>query len=144
MGRGREDAANQFSLYRQIIKAGKGESTLRNANNIYVQSGYSINPSFQQKAEDKFSAKVNELNFGDRERAAKTINGDVSAATNGKIEDLIKPDFISSDSRIVLVNAVWEFPFKANLTLPGDFKNTNGPKVKVPFMHSEKEMRTNI
>lgn len=138
------DAAEQFFQYRQRIKTGKGDSTFTSANNIYVQRGYSINPQFQESAERWFSAKVNGINFADKERSAKEINGDVSDATNGKIVDLIKPDLISSDSRIVLVNAVyfqgaWEFPFKPNLTLPGDFKNVDGTKSKVLFMHNEKD-----
>ena len=50
---------------------------------------------------------------GKADAAGQQINGFVKEKTRGKIQDLFPPRSLGSDSRVVLVNAVY---FKANVS----------------------------
>ena len=54
-----------------------------------------------------FHSDIKTMNFGDSEAAADTINKWVEDRTRNKIKDLIQPDMINEDTRLILVNAIY-------------------------------------
>lgn len=140
---------NQFFEYSKILQNGVGASTFSIANKIYVQNGYSINRNFSSVAASMFQSGIESVDFVNKGDATRKINNFVEDQTNKKITDLIKPDMLSSDSRLILVNAIyfngaWEKPFNPNHTTKGDFYINETEKVSVDFMHIERDFRFNF
>lgn len=132
-------AANQFVEHREALLKNIGESTLSIANRIYIQQGQQLKKDFKEMAVSKFESDVEPLNFAESEKSAQIINTFVEEKTNGKIKTLFKPDQLTSDTRSVLVNAIyfkgtWEKPFTKAFTHKRDFYNSETEKVSVDFM----------
>jgi serpin B len=77
---------------------------------------------------------------GSPDAAKDTINSWVSSETADKINDLLPGGSITSETRIVLVNAVhlklpWAEPFQASNTASGSFTRGDGSTVTASFMH---------
>ncbi len=71
--------------------------------------------------------------------ARMNINGWVSDQTNAKIVDLLPEGSLTSDTRFVLVNAVyfkavWQTPFEPSATRPADFHKLDGSTASVDEM----------
>jgi serpin B len=118
------------------------------ANALWAQQGLEFVPEFRDITGKSYSAGVREVNFGDREAARGTINRWVEEQTRDKIKDLLQPNDITGNVRLVLTNAIyfkgeWKHQFKKERTFDGDFETAPGVKVKVPMMrHSEIKLRT--
>lgn len=72
--------------------------------------------------------------------AESTINEWVSYETDDKINNLLPPNAITNDTRIVLVNAIhlklpWAQPFQASSTMSGTFTRGDGSTVTARFMN---------
>jgi serpin B len=72
-----------------------------------------------------------------------TINDWVSDETEAKIEDLLPPDSITSETVLVLTNAIyfnaaWMYPFQEEWTHDGAFDLLDGGQVTVPMMTQTK------
>lgn len=50
---------------------------------------------------------IETVNFGESEKTANQINQWVESKTNSKIKDLIKKDDVDSDTKVILVNALY-------------------------------------
>src|SRR5439155_8141598 len=82
------------------------------------------------------------INTRAREEARKTINAWVEEQTKDKIKELIKPDILTVDTRLVLTNAIyfkaaWMRPFEPKQTKDDDFTLADGKKVKAKLMHGQ-------
>lgn len=80
------------------------------------------------------------VDFAKSSEAAAIINRPVEEKTHNKIKDLIDPKSLDSDSRVVLVNAVylkgkWEEAFQEHETRNRDFYSSETGKAPVKFMH---------
>lgn len=135
-------SANQFHEYYDLLERGAGNSIFSIANKVYVQQGYPLNKDFQQVAVQSFKSGIESINFGNRAEAAQTINRFVELETKEKIKQLIKPEMLSTDSRVVLINAVyfkgeWKYKFNKDFTIKSDFYTSETESTPVDFMHIE-------
>ncbi len=110
------------------------------ANRLWGQRDYQFLPAFRDLTRDKYSAELAQLDFADSEHSRQVINSWVEEQTEKKIVDLIPGGFLSSDTRLVLTNAVyfqgnWADQFKKEDTSDQDFQVNKTAKVKVPMMH---------
>jgi serpin B len=111
------------------------------ANSLWGQIGYSFRPEFLDMIGQNYGAGLRLVNFidkGERERSRTAINDWVSEKTEGKIEDLIRKDILSNQTRLVLANAIyfkadWLKPFR-NGTRNDEFVLLDGSTVTVPMM----------
>lgn len=136
--------ANQFAEYYGLLQKSVGQSTLSIANQLYVKNGYQINKNFEEVAVKKFLSGIDSLDFEKNVESAQTINRFVEEKTKEKIKDLIKPDMLNADTRLVLINAIyfkgnWEYQFDKDRTNEGDFYVGESETVKVDFMHIKKK-----
>jgi serpin B len=74
------------------------------------------------------------------------MNSWVEGKTNFKIKNLIPPEFINNNTKIVLVNAIyflgnWSQPFNASLTFKGPFFFNNNTQALVDFMKIKKPFK---
>lgn len=140
IGNDKSTVANQFLEHREQLEKSAGAATLEIANRIYVQQGHKLNKNFEEIAVSKFESGIESLNFAEAKKSAETINHFVDEQTHGKIKELFKPDQLNSDTRSVLVNAIyfkgnWEKKFNKDFTRKNDFYNSDTEKVTVDYMY---------
>ncbi|TKJ29241.1 MAG: serpin family protein [Chloroflexi bacterium B3_Chlor] len=117
-----------------------GGFRLNIANSIWGQTGYSFLAEFLDILAENYGAGLRVLDFANAPEDSRVIINDwVSDETEGKIEDLLPPDSITSLTRIVLTNAIyfnaaWSHPFEEELTHDGAFNLLDGGQVIVPMM----------
>jgi serpin B len=113
---------------------------LLTANRLWGQKDYGFLPDFLKSTENHYGAGLKEVDFENASEAArKVINAWVEEQTKDKIKELIKPDILTEDTRLVLTNAIyfkaaWRHPFSPKQTTDGDFTVADGKKVKAKLM----------
>lgn len=114
---------------------------LRTANAIWLQEGMPFDQRFEQDMNAYAKAGIGRTDFGaDPEGARQLINRWVEGATNGNIAELLQPRIVTTNSRAVLVNAVWfkaewQFPFSKEATRSEPFTAIDGSISTTSLMH---------
>ena len=137
--------ASGFKELRMIVKTHQdgGNVTLQTANRIYSEKGFSVLPEYSQHLEQHYGAKPVSLSFVEQpDKSRQEINGWVSDQTNSKIKDLLPSGSVSSDTRVVLVNALyfkgdWATKFDPKRTTESDFFVDSKTKVRVQMMRQK-------
>jgi serpin B len=112
----------------------------RVANRLFAQVGYPFHNEFLERLRGPYDAPLQPLDFRTQSpRARNVINEWVSEQTREKIRDLIPANGISSDTRLVLVNALylkaaWMTPFVREGTRLEPFHISMGETREVPTM----------
>ena len=81
--------------------------TLEVANTIFLKKDRSVLPDFQAVLRRSFLSSFQSVDFSNSHAAAGVINTWVGKKTREKIQDLINPKMISSNTFMVLVNAIY-------------------------------------
>ena len=136
-----------YALGQELASRGEGSGgkdgegfRLNVANSIWGESSYLFLPEFLNVLSENYGAGLRILDFINFPEDARTdINNWISDETEEKIENLIPPGVISSDTRLVLANAcyfnaAWKFPFNEEQTLEDAFNLLDGSQVAVPMM----------
>lgn len=116
---------------------------LRVANALWAQQGYPIVDGFLMSTEKNYGAALDRVDFKAAPEAARqTINQWVEQKTEDKIKDLIGPDVLHPQTKLVLTNAIyfkgdWETQFDKAQTKDEDFHVSPSQTVKTPLMHRE-------
>lgn len=114
--------------------------TLEIVNTIFGRRDYTFEQGYLDLLARFYGAGLRVLDFvGDPEGARALINAWVAEATRDRIEELIPEGAITSDTVLVLVNAIffkasWENPFEEGATAPADFTRLDGEAIQVPTM----------
>ncbi|MCI0379690.1 MAG: serpin family protein, partial [Gemmataceae bacterium] len=128
-------------LIKDLQKNPKHKYKLQIANRLWGQKDYGFLPDFLKIGQNSYGAVLEEVDFiADTESARKTINAWVEKETQDKIKELLKPGILTSDSRLVLTNAIyfkaaWLRPFSEKSTKQEAFHTGADSAVKVPMMH---------
>ncbi|XP_061178771.1 serpin B8-like [Saccostrea echinata] len=122
------DIYSAFGRYLEFHSKATGNNTLNTANRIYQSTRYTAEESFLQSSAKYFSATVESVDFSQSEASSKKINSWVSQKTENKIQNLIPADALSSQTLMVLVNAIyfkgiWNSKFEAKDTKKMEFRN---------------------
>ncbi len=81
------------------------------ANRLFVDKSLAVEAPFLLATKNGFSAPAELLDFAQAAQASRThINAWIAKTTHDRIVDLIPPDGVNSDTRLVLTNAIF---FKA-------------------------------
>jgi serpin B len=133
------------ALLKEINGAGKDPRKrgyqLSSANALWAQKGYHFLPAFLKLTKDYYGAGENTVDFvGATEQARETINKWVEKETNDKIKELLKKGVLTTDTRLVLTNAIyfkgdWASQFKKDQTREELFHLTPETNTKAPLMH---------
>lgn len=112
---------------------------LRIINQAFGQTGYPFLESYLDVLAVNYGSGLFGVNFADSENVRQLINGWVADQTEQRIEDLLPPGALTSDSRLVLTNAIyfkasWLSEFAPEDTEDEEFETPSGP-VTVPMMH---------
>ncbi len=112
-------------------------------NAVWGQQGYPFLDSYLDLLAVNYGAALRLVDFLDNPNGSRlTINDWVSDQTNARIQDLLPPGSVTSDTRLVLTNAIyflapWLTPFDEELTQNETFTLLSGEAVSVPMMHLE-------
>lgn len=106
------------------------------ANSMWVNSSLQLSPTFVQKDQQYYNAKVATLDFSSP-TAPSTINDWCKESTKGKIPQILTT--IPTGAQLVVLDAVyfkgsWQKPFDVNKTGPQNFTLTDGTKEQVSTM----------
>ncbi len=121
--------------------------TLRVANRLFGEKTYAFEPPYLSRVKAAFGAPLEALDFKTATSAARgRINSWVAKETEDRIKDLIPPDGITPQTRLVLTNAIyflgdWATPFTKEATNPQPFSVTKTDVKPVPTMHQSAEFR---
>jgi serpin B len=113
------------------------------ANAVWAEQTYPFQQDFLDTIALNYGAGINLADFINQyESARKEINGWVSDKTEEKIKDLLPNGVLDSNTRMVLVNAIyfkadWLDQFDANSTDDYPFHLLGGSTVNVPTMFND-------
>ena len=114
---------------------------LQVVNSVWGQTSYPWESPFLDLLARNYGAGIYQEDFASQPGPARlAINAWVSENTASKINDLLPPTSIDTDTRMVLVNAIhlklpWATAFQVGSTLPGTFTTAGGTAVSAPFMN---------
>jgi serpin B len=119
----------------------KSGCALHIANALWGQRGYPFLADFLTLNKKSYDAGLSDVDFvGHAEEARNTINAWVEKQTKEKIQELLKPGILDSETRLLLTNAIyfksnWQSPFNKQATQQEAFMTSAEQKVRVPMMH---------
>jgi serpin B len=120
--------------------SGLGGYELAIANRLWGRLGYEWLDDFLHITREDYGAELQEMDFTNQPEASRlVINQWVEDQTHGKIVDLFRPGQITSNSVLVLTNAIyfkgaWASPFDKELTQLAAFEVSPGVVVQTEMM----------
>ena len=113
--------------------------TLHLAQRLWGQRGFRFGADFLARLAGGYGAPLGVVDFLDPEAARTAINQWAACETNDRIRDLLQPQEVTSDARLVLMNAVhfasrWRNPFDERATQKEHFATAQGT-VSAAMMH---------
>uniref|UniRef100_A0A1B6GHB0 Serpin domain-containing protein n=1 Tax=Cuerna arida TaxID=1464854 RepID=A0A1B6GHB0_9HEMI len=135
---------NTYSGYNALIRILQ-DPVLKLANRMFVEKTAGVLEKFQKNAEKYFLSPAETADFiKDTENARVHINSWVEEQTNKKITNLLAPGILSSDTRLVLVNAIhfkanWSKQFQEKDTKEQPFHISKTKNVPVQMMNIKKK-----
>jgi serpin B len=116
-------------------------TTLTIANRLFGQRGYEFREAFLTLTKDSYRAPLQPLDFKvSPPDATRVINGWVEMQTRQRIRDLIPPNVLNKETRLVLANAIylkapWREAFTEQSTRPERFLVNGRQTAEVPTMN---------
>ncbi|XP_039890800.1 leukocyte elastase inhibitor-like isoform X1 [Simochromis diagramma] len=138
-----------FQKLNADINSPSASYILKLANRLYGENTAHFLPDFLDATQKYYQADLKTVDFiGAPEACRAEINSWVEQQTENKIKDLLKPETVETDTRLVLVNAVyfkgnWKNPFKEANTKEMPFKIKQNETVPVQMMYQEKKLPYN-
>ncbi len=120
-------------------EAGGYELTVANA--LWAQRGYPFREAFLELTRTAYDAGLKNVDFAaSPEPVRLEINGWVEEKTRNKIQDLLPQGSVTTDTRLVLTNAIyfkgsWAAEFDSNRTMAAPFFLSAAESIEIPMMH---------
>jgi serpin B len=117
-----------FASINGVINSRDAGYSLNTANALWADKSFAFLPAYTVIAGQWYSANTTNLDFASQPDDSRiAINNWVEEMTNNKIRDLLPQDSVSSQTRLVITNAVyfkgtWEMQFDANITQDAGFQ----------------------
>jgi serpin B len=138
-----DDWRRTYANLAAAVNGRPGESRaykLLTANRLLSHAGFAVRADYEAALRGVFGGEITQADFlADPDAVAAEVNGWVSGKTNGKITDLINPDFLRGGCRLVLLNATyllaeWADLFPKRSTREDAFTLADGVTVPAPLM----------
>ena len=128
-------------LLSDLAKAGNsGGNQLLTANGLWVQTGFPIEPAFENTLANVYHARLTPVDFIVNSEAARArINRWTEEQTQEKIKNLFGPGSLDAQTRLILTSAIyfygkWQNPFLTSRTRPAPFTSQAGT-IQADFMN---------
>jgi serpin B len=131
-------------IIHRLKSAGDGKYEMAVANSLWGQDGAPLLPEFLELIRH-YDSCIKLVDFRDgAESARREINRWVEDKTRQKIRNLISPGGLDTDTRLVLVNAVyfkgmWVLKFQRTDTRDELFYLEDGGNVRAPLMYQQRD-----
>ena len=136
---------NQFENLINKVESNKSSEfyKLNLANKIWVQKNTKLTELFLKTTKTSYNAPAEQVSFltkKDLDASRKKINNWVEDQTNKKIKDLIKEGILTTQTQMVLTNAIyffssWESAFNTENTVENSFFVNSNLTEQVKFMN---------
>ncbi|CAF0911670.1 unnamed protein product [Adineta steineri] len=117
---------------------------LKLANRLYAQKAYKLQEDYLKQVQSSFAADIKLEDFeNESAKVVQTINAWVEEQTNKLIKNLLSPNDVTSDTRLIIINCIyfkgtWVKQFDENATNEqADFHEANGKTSKVKLMYKK-------
>jgi serpin B len=133
----------EFSnLFQGIVADKKKRVEFYNANSLWIQQNFKLKEEFLNINKKYYSSALFYTDFYQAQKAANEINEWVEKNTRNKITNLLQPSALSSDTRLVLVNALyfkgeWNKPFREEKNSKEKFTISKKEEVTTTFMNGQ-------
>ncbi|NQT59364.1 MAG: serpin family protein [Bacteroidetes bacterium] len=123
-----------------------GSFLFRTANSIWGQTGMPFSQPFLDILAGNYGAGLRLLDFASQPQPSRLIINDwVAEQTEDKIQDLLPSQAVTSDTRMVLTNAVyfkaaWGNQFEISWTTRKPFYLLNDTEISVSMMNQEEQL----
>ncbi len=133
-----------FDSHTQTVEVPGGDSAdvvLAIATSLWLQAGFCVEVAFLDVLATQYGAGLRSVDYStDPEAAGLAINAWVDEATHGRIPELLGQGAVTTDTQLILVNAVymkapWLHMFSDDATAPAAFTTNDGTSVQAPTMH---------
>ncbi|XP_061394160.1 serine protease inhibitor 42Dd-like, partial [Musca vetustissima] len=126
--------------YHSLLAKYEDGKTLKIANKIYVAKNYQLENNYNDIVANNFFSSLENVDFSESEKTAKLMNDWVETKTDKAIHDIINPQALSNDTRLMLLSAIyfkgnWDKPFDVKNTKEADFYIDDQKSVKVQMMY---------
>jgi serpin B len=133
---GPPDAAWRERVGKALAAIACGDASLRLAQTLFAQARRALLPAYVALAARHFDAAVETLDFRRVEPARRRINQWVAGKTAERIPELLKRGVLTSDVKLVAVNAAyfkgsWVTAFAPGRTEPAPFDGGRGGTVQM-------------
>ncbi|XP_031208489.1 serpin B9-like [Mastomys coucha] len=129
------DLHQSFLWIFNILNKPTRKYTLRMANRLFTENTYEFLPTFKESCLQFYHLEMEQLSFTKApEESRKHINTWVRKNTKGKIPELLSDGSVDSETRLVLINALY---FKGRWHHQFDIKSTR----EMPFKINKDERR---
>lgn len=133
---------HDYSTYlNSLNENADGTIQLNIANKIWGEQTFKLNQDFLHTTRYLYQSPLEQVNFiGHPDQERKRINGWVQTKTEGKIVDLLPEGVITTDTRLVLTNAIyfkadWQIEFDTLMTYDQLFHLSESDQKSTSFMH---------
>ena len=129
-----------FNTLLTQLEAKSKPYTLHLANAVWLQHNYPLDRGYRSLLDKFYQGSFNQVDFIRATEAARlTINHWVEDKTDREIKELLQDNDLSSNTRLVLTNAIyfkglWALPFEPRATTKDTFKVNADQKVTVDMM----------
>ena len=144
---GQPDTEEYFKMLTKYLIDGAAARgiTLAIANGLWVQESYPILEEFINTVTKSYAGEVESLDFKQKAVVSDTVNAWVSNNTNGRIDEIMNPDYISDSTKLILTNAIyflgkWVEQFDPKDTKPMPFYLDNGSQVETMMMYQVEKL----
>ncbi|XP_058413256.1 serpin B10 [Diceros bicornis minor] len=142
-----EEIHSDFQMLISEIKKRSKAYILKTANRIYAEKTYPFHVKYLEDMRTYFGAEPQSVNFLEApDQVRKEINSWVESQTEGKILNLLPDDAVDSDTRMVLVNAlyfkgIWEHQFLVQDTMEKPFRINKTTSKPVQMMSMKEKLQ---
>jgi len=127
----------------------RGNVVLDIANALWPQRGHPFLKEYMALLRKHYAVFVRMVDYETdtaRGKARRVINTWAADKTKGKITELVQPEYLKADTRLVLTNAIyfngrWRSEFDRKDTNDAPFHLSPEKSVQVPTMHQKRQFR---
>ena len=111
------------------------------ANSLWAEQSYFFTDEFIKTIADEYNSSINLLDFKNEfESSRLTINDWAAEQTNNRIQNLLPPESLNKDTRLVLTNAIyfkaeWANRFFKGNTSKENFNLASGEVIQTETLH---------
>lgn len=115
-------------------------NTLTISNSIWLQKELTVKADYKQAITQKYVSDFKTVDFKQKMVASNDVNNWVAEKTNGRIKNMISPDDIDNNTRLIISNAIyfigkWASEFNKNHTKPAVFYSIDNSTSEIDFMN---------